>query len=399
MKISSYNNKLRVAFCGTRGLPANYGGFETAVDEITKNLINKGIECSVFCRTDNILKETEDFEGRKLIFVTGSNHRKLDTFVSSIKTGLYLIRHRKSFDYILWFNNANMLGIILSIFSGIPLAVNTDGLEWRRAKWSWPFKTYYFLSTLIISLFCRNLISDSISIQNYYKKVFKRRTHFIPYGAPEIKSFDDTKKKEVLEKYGLQENKYFLQITRFEPDNLPLDIIKGFKKSGLYNKGFKHVLIGYKDETSYSTEIMEYNMKNGIVVLPANYNFEELAILRQSSFAYLHGNSVGGTNPALLEAMGYCKRIIAIDGPFSREVLGNHGLFFSIDNLPMLLNEALRLDDQSQAMSKRLLNKYQWEAVSNCYLELINSQPANYTDNLDIIEFNSNELPYSKIYN
>lgn len=374
---------LRVAFCGTRGIPANYGGFETAVEEITKRFTEKGVICNVFCRSENKdVEKEQEHQGRKLIFIAGSKYRKLDTFVSSINTGLYLIKNKSSFDYIFWFNNANMPGILISLFCGIPMSINTDGLEWRRAKWSWPFKLYYFISSTIISLLCKNLISDSKAIQHYYKKIFKRGAHFIPYGSPTKIDFNDNEKKRVLDKYNIQENKYFLQITRFEPDNLPLEIIKSFKKSNLHEKGIKLVLIGYKDSTPYADQIMQHNNTDGVIVLKANYNSEELAILRSFALAYVHGNSVGGTNPALLEAMRYCKRIIAIKGPFSKEVLGENGLLFTKENLHELLIESLNMEDQSLDMNTRLDNQYQWPAVADSYLNLMKYQSTDYNNSI-----------------
>ncbi|SFS38901.1 DUF1972 domain-containing protein [Paenibacillus sp. 453mf] len=374
--MSDYSKK-RVAFCGTRGLPANYGGFETAVDEISKRMVSQGYECTIFCR--GVETRKQEYEGRILKFVKGSKNSKLDTFFSSLQTARYLYKNRRDFDYILWFNNANLPGILLSLMIGLPVAVNTDGLEWRRAKWSPPFKLYYFLSSLIISLFVKVLISDSRSIQEYYKSVFRKETEFIPYGVPEKVEFgfEDVPQK-VLDKYNVVSNKYFLQITRFEPDNLPLEIITSFKASKLYEQGYKFVLVGYKHDSDYVSKILQMSGTNGIEVHPANYDPKELFILRKNAFCYLHGNSVGGTNPALLEAMQSCKRVLAIDGPFSREVLGNNGMLFKIDNLFEMFVQVLSMEEQSIEMSKRLKTSYDWDAVSDAYINLTEKRASNY---------------------
>jgi glycosyltransferase involved in cell wall biosynthesis len=367
----------RVAFCGTRGLPANYGGFETALDEITKRFVKNGIHCEVFCRGDqNMNKET--YEGRELVYIKGSKHRKLDTFVSSIHTGLYLIKHRKEYDFIFWFNNANFPGILLTLLTGVRMAINTDGLEWRRAKWSLPFKAYYFLSSFFICLLCKTLISDSVSIQNYYMKTFKKKTQFIPYGAPETKEYSSEIKKKILGKYGLEEGNYFLQITRFEPDNLPLEIIKQFQNSLLGDLGYQHVLIGLKDETEYAMKIKAESGRRGVKVFPANYNQTELTVLRNCAYCYVHGNSVGGTNPALLEAMQSTKRILAIDCPFSEEVLGAHGKRFTIENLSQVFIESLHLEDQSLSMKHRIKLHYQWDKVADSYKNITQQKSADY---------------------
>lgn len=370
--------KKRVAFCGTRGIPAAYGGFETAVDEISKRMSENGTECIVFCRSTGGDNDSNMLDRRRLVYVKGSKNRKLDTFVSSIRTGLHLIKHRRDYDYVFWFNNANVFGILLTLLTRIPMAVNTDGLEWRRAKWSWPFKLFYFMSSLIISVLCKNLISDSLAIQDYYKKTFKKKTTFIPYGAPEVPLIDEDMKRVILQKYEVEENKFFLQITRFEPDNLPLDILQGYIRSRLGDEGYKFILIGLKDETPYALKLKELDGRDGVCVHKANYNSTELAVLRTSAFAYVHGNSVGGTNPALLEAMACCERVIAINSPFSLEVLGENGFLFSRENLPFVLKETLSQANQSEVMRKQLRRKYNWNAVSYSYLELSIKREVNY---------------------
>lgn len=361
--------KKRIAFCGTRGLPANYGGFETAVDEITKRFVENGYECDVFCRNSSEGNQPRLYQGRKLIYVKGSKKRTLDTFVSSVQTSFYIMKHRKQYDYIFWFNNANILGILLTLITGIPLAVNTDGLEWRRAKWSFPFKAFYFISSFIISLFCKRLISDSKSIQEYYKKHFFKSTTFIAYGSPEKISVTEDRKAEILKSYNLEDDKYFLQITRFEPDNLPYEIAMQFSDFNQSDGQYKMVIVGYKDATSYASKLKKMSGKDGIVILDAIYDKEVLAVLRESAFCYIHGNSVGGTNPALLEAMKCCKRVMAIDGPFSKEVLGEDGLFF--DPMSIDFQKAINSNNQSEYMNKRLTDKYDWNQVASKYIDLV----------------------------
>jgi glycosyltransferase involved in cell wall biosynthesis len=370
--------KKTIAFCGTRGLPANYGGFETAVDEISKQFVKEGYDCHIFTRLSGTKDKIDTFEGRKLEYVKGSENRKLDTFVSSIQTAMFILKNRKKYDYLFWFNNANFPGIFLTLFSGIPMSINTDGLEWKREKWSLPFKAYYFISSFLISLFCRSLISDSTSIQNYYRKTFFKKTSFIPYGAPEVESINEETTNHILNKYKLKNKKYFLQITRFEPDNLPLAILNGFHQSGLADMGYEYVLIGYKDETPYSIKIKEMSNFNGIHVLDAIYDKDTLTVLRANCFGYIHGNSVGGTNPALLEAMASCKRVMAIEGPFSREVLGDTGSFFTLEGLKEDFQAIISQPETGTAMKNRVYKRYNWNDVAKSYMNLANGSPADY---------------------
>lgn len=367
-----------IAFCGTRGLPANYGGFETAVDEISRRFVDAGYACEVFTRdghTDNA--DRESHQGRRLVYVKGSRHRSLDTFVSSIQTGIYLLRHRKAYTHAFWFNNANLPGILITWLCRIPMTVNTDGLEWRRAKWSWPFKLYYFFSSFIVSLVCRSLVSDSTALREYYKCHFRRDTNFIPYGAPTPIAVPSTKQKRILDSLGLTSGRYFLQITRLEPDNFPLEVAIGFADSQLSLDGYLMVSVGYKEDTPYARQLLAFNGRYGVRVLNATYDQEILYTLRANCHCYVHGNSVGGTNPALLEAMACCPRVMALESEFSREVLGETGIYFDSSQIADGIHRALYMPS-SDSMSNRVKSLYQWDAVAASYMRLCEKRDADY---------------------
>src|SRR5690606_3923338 len=121
--------------------------------------------------------------------------------------------------------------------------------EWRRSKWSPPFKAYYLASSFLLARVCRTLVSDSLAIQAFYRAYFRKQTVFIPYGAPRAPTVSEKEEREVLERFGLRAGKYFLQITRVEPDNLPLEIARAFVASRLGHGDMELVSIGYKDVT------------------------------------------------------------------------------------------------------------------------------------------------------
>ncbi len=368
----------RVAFCGTRGIPANYGGFETAVDEITKRFVDSGVECDVVCRGSSGPDRPVSLAGRNLVYVKGSRSRTLDTFVSAIQTGWFLLKNRRRHAHVFWFNNANFPGILMTWLAMIPMSVNTDGLEWRRAKWSWPFKAYYVISSFVISLICKRLISDSYAIQRYYRKHFFARSTMIPYGAPnppEVRAADES---SILNRFGLQAGKYFLQITRFEPDNLPAETVKAFVESKLAAKGFKMIVVGFKDETDYALKVKSLERCDGVIISAAIYDAKVLAVLRANCYCYVHGNSVGGTNPALLEAMSGSPRIMAIDCEFSREVLGPLGLYFDPKNIAPTFYESLGRPAQGSELAHRVYGQYQWSAVAEAYMQMATKGKAVY---------------------
>jgi glycosyltransferase involved in cell wall biosynthesis len=368
-----------VIFCGTRGIPPNYGGFETAVDELSRHFVKRGYDCAVVCRGRANDRTRERHEGRKLVYVGGSSVRSLDTFVSAVQTGWHLLRHRKDYQHAFWFNNANLPGILFTRLARIPLSVNTDGLEWRRAKWRWPFKAYYFLSSLIVARLRGSVISDSRALQSYYRRVFFRETQFVPYGIPNMPEVAPKKEAAVLREYGVEAGRYFLQITRFEPDNSPLNTAEAFHRAGLASEGFKLLLVGYQHATPYAERLRAMSEKDGIVVADAVYDAETLAALRNRCFCYVHGNSVGGTNPALLEAMASSPRVLAIAVPFSHEVLGETGYLFEPGDLAALLRKVPGSPEQREVMVARVRARYDWDAVGESYVRLAEGKSAAYS--------------------
>jgi len=304
--------------------------------------------------------------------------RALDTFLSSIQEGWHLLRYRKEYTYVFWFNNANLPGILMTLLARLPTSVNTNGLEWCRAKWRWPFRAYYFLSSFLIARLCKSLVSDSKAIQSYYKDTFLKDTQFVPYGVPHSPTIPVEKESAILERYGLEAGRYFLQITRFEPDNLPLDTARAFQVSGLATEGFKLLLVGYNPEISYARQVKAMAGRDGTIVADPTYNSEITTALRSNCFCYVHGNTVGGTNPALLEAMVSAPRVLAIDVPFSREVLGDTGYFFTRDSMAKSVRDVLSYPDRSAAMQDRARSRYDWEAVTESYIRLAEGKPAAY---------------------
>ena len=380
MTVCTHPSKKTVAFCGTRGVPANYGGFETTVDEISRRFAENGYDAVVYCRKSSYAgKALKYHQGRRLVYVKGSSPCKLDTFVSAFETGWHVLCHRREYDYIFWFNNANLPGILLTLLTGLPMSVNTDGMEWRRAKWTWPFKLYYLLGSLLISLLCGSVITDSKRMQAFYRKTFSKDTDFIPYGIPQTSKALPHKISAFSERYGVEPGRYFLQITRIEPDNLPLEAARAFKAADLATDGFKFLVVGCKGKTPYEQQLKAMSGKDGIFVVDAVYDAEVVAALRTNCFCYIHGNSVGGTNPALLEAMASCPRVLSIDVPFNREVLGDEGHFFILDDIVASFRGVLSSPDNSAALRKRVHSQYQWDAVVKSYMNLVEGQPANYS--------------------
>ncbi len=151
-----------------------------------------------------------------------------------------------------------------------------------------------------------------------------------------------------------------------------------FHESGLGQTGFKMVFIGYKDPTPYAQRLVAFDGRHGVRVMEANYDARVLQVLRGNCFCYVHGNSVGGTNPALLEAMATCPRLMAIDCEFSREVLGGTGMLFDPADISASFKQVLLSPEHAPAMQQRVRRYYQWDAVADAYMRLAENAPADY---------------------
>jgi glycosyltransferase involved in cell wall biosynthesis len=223
------------------------------------------------------------------------------------------------------------------------------------------------------------VITDSKRMQAFYRKTLSKDTDFIPYGIPQASMALPHKISAILDRYGVEAGRYFLQITRIESDNLPFEAARAFRAAGLAADGFKFLVVGYKGEIRYEQQLKTMSGKDGIVVVDAVYDAEVVAALRTNCFCYIHGNSVGGTNPALLEAMASCPRVLAIDVPFSREVLGDEGHFLKLDDIVASFRGVLSSPDNNAALRNRVHSQYQWDAVVKSYMNLVEGQPTNYS--------------------
>lgn len=356
---------MKIAMIGTRGVPANYGGFETCVEELGQRLAKKGHEVTVYCRDNYFKEKLASHMGMELVYLPNIKRKTLDTLSHTFLSALHAIRRK--YDILMVFNAANSPVLVLPWLFGRKMAINTDGLEWKRGKWGVLAKRYYKFSEWFSTKIADAVVADSASIQDYYLKTYNTQSYQIAYGAYPATSTNPG----LLAQFGLKPKEYFLQVTRFEPENNPLLTVKAFKNRDLAGK--KLVVVGgvpYKSE--YSMLISAE--KNNHVLLPgAIYDKKLLNEIWCNCYAYIHGNEVGGTNPALLQAMANRCFVLSIDVPFNRDVLDSCGIFFekSVEGLASKLDWAVRNGSEFEAYKSRALKRiselYSWDRVTDQY--------------------------------
>ena len=253
---------------------------------------------------------------------------------------------------------------------GIPTLLNVDGLERKRKKWNRLAKTWYAISEWLAT-FCPTVtITDAKQIEAYYLERYGKRTQFIPYGAETGK----TASADVLNKLGLQRGCYLLYVSRMEPENNALLVREAFEQIAT---PVKLALIG---DAPYAQDYIERvrDTRDTRVVMPGAIYGTGYNELLSHCLAYIHATEVGGTHPALIEAMGREAPVLYLNTPENAEVAGGVGLPFEATNLTQKLEEVLAMPaGERAAMGRRALERvaerYSWDAVTDRYAELLMS--------------------------
>jgi glycosyltransferase involved in cell wall biosynthesis len=274
-------------------------------------------------------------------------------------------------DVVLVVNSANgPFGLFTKLFR-IPTAINVDGLEWLRPKWKGLGSIYFKWASKMATLFYDQIINDSDQMRKVYLELFKRDSKVIAYGA----NIRESKNPDLINKWNLKQREYYLVIGRLIPDNNADLIIKGFLKS---NSNKELVVVGdvpYKD--SYASNLKK--IKDDRLVFTGYIKDQDvLAELYHNCYVYVHGHEFGGTNPTMIKAMAYGCAILALDTLFNKEMLqkGKFGLFFkkeliSVTNqIDYCEKENILMDKLRQESINGITNKYNWECVTNQYLEV-----------------------------
>jgi glycosyltransferase involved in cell wall biosynthesis len=359
---------VHIAMIGTRGVPARYGGFETAVEEVGRRLAAAGHEVTVYCRGEDPHPAPE-YLGMRLVHLPAIKVKAGETLSHTAFSVLHAAVRRRP-DVALVFNAANAPLLPILRAARIPVATNVDGLEWKRAKWQGGGRRYYLAAEKLAVRWSDALIADARGIQDYYREKFRASSVFIPYGAPIQEGPDVAKLAEA----GHTPGEYHLIVARFEPENHLHVQIEGYRAS----KAAKPLLIvgsaPYAD--AYTARLHELAGDDPrITFVGGVWDQDLLDSLYAGALTYLHGHSVGGTNPSLLRAMGAGAPVLSWDVNFTREVLGSTGCFFDDPaSLAALIEDAEARPQEAAARGaaarKRATEAYQWDAVAADYARL-----------------------------
>ncbi len=360
---------MHIALLGSRGIPANYGGYETFMEELAPRLVALGHEVTVYCRSHYIDPELKEFQGVHLVVLPTLRTKYLDTPVHTLVSALHVLTRSlrgQKYDAALVVNAANALFVPLLRLAGVATALHVDGIEKRRAKWGPLGQLVYAVSERLACIVPNELVSDAEVIREHYERLYGRSSTMITYGVDPR----PPQQTGVLKDLGLKEGRYFLYVSRFERENNPHRVVEAYRDVG---GDLPLVMVG---DAPYASAFIDSFRRaaDQRVLFPGAIYGDGYRELQSGALAYIHATEVGGTHPALVEAMGYGNCIAVNDTPENLEVAGDVGMPWNAEN-PATLSEVLekiRLDpelarERGQCAATRAGQLFSWDAVTQRY--------------------------------
>jgi glycosyltransferase involved in cell wall biosynthesis len=358
--------KLRIAICGGRGIPSSYSGFETFFLELAPRLAARGHEVIVYCRKSLFPERPPTYQGVRLIYLPSIETKNLGTFTHTLACMMDVLR--RDVDALLVTNVANAFHCIIPRVFGKRCALCVDGIEWKRGKWGAVGKAYFYMNAWMCGkILPKGIITDAYAMRDLYLDKFNTPSACIAYGTNLGVSTDP----EVVRQYGLEPGGYYLVLGRLVPENSADLVVEGFNQADT-----KRVLaiVGDANYKSSFVSALESRAGNRVQFLGRVDNPAHVKELYCNSYAYIHGHTVGGTNPALLHGLGYGTCVLARANPFNEEVLAGHGILFNdaadlAEKIGFIEKNPAAATDYRRRAPERVRQAYLWEHIADQYEE------------------------------
>lgn len=360
---------MRIAIIGTRGVPAAYGGFETLAEELGARLVARGHAVTVYGRRHVIPAGLREYRGMRLRVLPTIRHKFLDTVMHTALSVVDVLPRR--FDVVLICNNANAPFALIPRLTGAKVVLNVDGLDWQRGKWGAAGRLYYQGCAWLSPKLPITLVSDAHVIARWYRDRYGKRTEFIPYGM----NARVLPAGATLARLGLEPGRYVLYVSRLEPENNAHIVMDGYVASGI---DLPLVVVG---DAPYATDYKRSLEMRSVAhpgIRMTGYIFGDgYAELQSNAALYVQATEVGGTHPALVEAMGRGACIVANDVPEHREVLGDAGRYYTRNDagalgaaMRGLINDPAQRASLGAAAAARGKASFSWDHVTDEYERL-----------------------------
>ena len=376
-----------VFIIGSRGLPAQYGGFETFVDQLVSHQVSPDIQYHVACLSNNQAYQHFDYKGVDCFTIKAPKlgpARVIAYDMMAINYALKLIK-KQGIKQPIFYVLGNTIGAFVAPFArkihkmGGRFYINPDGLEWKRAKWAKPIQAYLKYSEKIMTRHADLVISDNPGIESYIKEAYPwSNTTYIAYGtdlSPTSLNSQDRKVREFYHKWQTQEKNYYLILGRFVPENNYETAIREFMASSTKRD---LVIICNQEGNPYFEELRArtgFDQDPRVKFVGTVYDQDLLKYIRKGAFAYIHGHEVGGTNPGLLEALAQTDLNLVLGVSFNQTVAKDTAQYWTKEtgNLAHLIDHVDPLEDVSEWGQRAKVNMKQnftWEKIVGEYEEL-----------------------------
>ena len=364
---------MRIAMIGIKAIPARFGGFETAVDELSRGLVRLGHSVRVYNRSAMSIFPATDYEGVELVNLPTVESKNLSTIVHAFLCTLHVLFHRV--DVVHYFTTGVTLFAPFPRLFGMKVVCSVDGTDWQRAKWGRFPRWYLRFSEKLAVLFCQGLISDSKDVLRYYQQSYGAASACIAYGTCEQRS----QQRDVLDRFQLRERGYVLFVGRLVPENNVHHLIGAFEKTSTDRK---LVIVGDDPWEKEYVRSLKSSADPRIIFAGGVYG-DGYAQLQQSAYLFVLPDEVGGTHPALVEAMGYGNCVLVNDTPSNLEVISDSGFNYCgaeghadlQRKMQQLLDAPGLVAEYRVRALRRAQTHYRWENVveqhANMYRRLI----------------------------
>lgn len=358
---------MRIAILGTRGIPASYGGFETFAEHLSTRLVARGHEVTVYCRAHYVSPRQLEYHGVRLKVLPTIRHKYFDTVVHTFLSAVHAVSAR--YDAALICNCANAPFSPILRLTGTPVAINVDGLEHKRKKWGWLGRRYYRFAEYLSTLLPNEMVTDAQVIQDYYLARHNASSTMIAYGSEVERRAD----RDMVRKWRVEPNRYVLYVSRLEPENNAHLVIEAFKK---VRTAYRLVVVGDAPYAEQYINSLKASARGDKRIIFTGFVFgQDYRALQQNAYCYVHATEVGGTHPALLEAMGYGNCVLTLATPENIEVVGEAGVpyideYDLAEKLKRVLRDGSLVQAYRNRAQQRIKKHYDWETVVDQYEQL-----------------------------
>lgn len=349
----------KITIIGTQGVPANYGGFESLVENIIGENKSPDINYTIFCSSKDLHQQLDEYKGAKLKYLPLS----ANGFQSILYDILSMLKLPKETDVILILGVSGCFILpIFRLFSKKKLIINIDGLEHRREKWGKLAKWYLKFSEKMAVKYADVIIADNKGIQDYVKEEYKKDAELIAYGGDHaIRYLDPKFEADMLGNFSLTPKDYAITVCRIEPENNCHKTLEAFSKTDN-----KLIFIGNWERSEYGRTLKEkYSKFSNITIQDPIYDIDVLYALRKNAGSYIHGHSAGGTNPSLVEAMFFGCPILCFDVVYNRASTQNKAYYWKdVNELVELLQCKKLSGDEMKVIAEK---EYTWKTIISQY--------------------------------